>query len=111
MYTPARRESSPIGTPSARKAVIGRMEDLLDPVPTTGCILYVMAIKKKETRGVGTRYRRGLVAAGGLISALTASSCGILALALSSVGVSGAWIGNFAQLVFVAATIAFLGTV
>ena len=69
-----------------------------------------MAIKKKETRGVGTRYRRGLVVAGDLISALTASSCCILALALSSVGVSGAWIGNFAQLVFVAATIAFLGT-
>src|SRR6266436_10279616 len=60
--------------------------------------------------------RRGqkLMAAGGLLGALAASSCCILPLVLFSLGVSGAWIGNFTQLApyqpyFIAATIAFLG--
>ena len=54
------------------------------------------------------------MAAGGLIGALAASSCCILPLVLFSLGVSGAWIGNFTQLApyqryFIAATICFLG--
>jgi mercuric ion transport protein len=60
--------------------------------------------------------RRGqkLVATGGILGALAASSCCILPLALFSLGVSGAWIGNFTQLApyqpyFIAATVAFLG--
>jgi mercuric ion transport protein len=52
--------------------------------------------------------------AGGLLGALAASSCCILPLVLFSLGVSGAWIGNFTQLApyqpyFIAATICFLG--
>jgi mercuric ion transport protein len=55
-----------------------------------------------------------LAAAGGIIGALVASSCCILPLALFSLGISGAWIGNFTQLApyqpyFIAATLAFLG--
>jgi mercuric ion transport protein len=60
------------------------------------------------------RRRQGLMAAGGLLGALAASSCCILPLALFGLGVSGAWIGNFTQLApyqpwFIAATAAFLG--
>src|ERR1700681_440638 len=55
-----------------------------------------------------------LMTAGSLLGALAASSCCILPLVLFSLGVSGAWIGNFTQLApyqpcFIAATIGFLG--
>src|SRR6266481_6197380 len=58
--------------------------------------------------------RQSLMAAGGLLGALAASSCCILPLALFGLGVSGAWIGNFTRLApyqpcFIAATLAFLG--
>ena len=54
------------------------------------------------------------MAAGGILGALAASSCCILPLVLFSVGVSGAWIGNFTQLApyrsyFIAATVVCLG--
>jgi mercuric ion transport protein len=57
---------------------------------------------------------RHLMAAGGLLGALAASSCCILPLALFALGVSGAWIGNFTRLAayqpyFLAATLACLG--
>ena len=60
------------------------------------------------------RRRQSLVAAGGLLGALAASSCCILPLLLFGLGVSGAWIGNFTRLAayqpyFIAATVAFLG--
>jgi mercuric ion transport protein len=60
------------------------------------------------------RRRQNLMAAGGLLGALAASSCCILPLALFGLGVSGAWIGNFTRLAayqpyFIAATLAFLG--
>jgi mercuric ion transport protein len=71
-----------------------------------------MAIKDGEP---GTSSQRGpmLMAAGGLLGALVASSCCILPLVLFGLGVSGAWIGNFTQLApyqpyFVAVTLAFL---
>jgi mercuric ion transport protein len=61
--------------------------------------------------------RRGqrLMAAGGLLGALAASSCCILPLVLFGLGVSGAWIGNLTRLApyqpcFIAATLGFLGT-
>ena len=38
------------------------------------------------------------MAAGGLLGALAASSCCILAVVLFALGVSGAWIGNFTHL-------------
>ncbi|WP_082905597.1 mercuric transporter MerT family protein [Bradyrhizobium centrolobii] len=55
------------------------------------------------------------MAAGGLLGALAASSCCILPVVLFSLGISGAWIGNFTQLApyqpyFLAATAVFLGT-
>src|SRR6266487_621372 len=58
--------------------------------------------------------RQSLMAAGGLLGALAASSCCILPLALFSLGVGGAWIGNITQLApyqpcFIVATIALLG--
>jgi mercuric ion transport protein len=60
-----------------------------------------------------SRRRQGLVAAGGMLGALAASSCCILPLVLFGLGVSGAWIGNFTQLApyqpcFIAATLVFL---
>src|SRR3984893_7604825 len=68
----------------------------------------------QETNLADVRHRQRLMAAGGLIGALAASSCCILPLGLFSLGVSGAWIGNFTQLApyqpyFIAATLCFLG--
>jgi mercuric ion transport protein len=62
----------------------------------------------------GSGRRQSLIAAGGLLGALAASSCCILPLALFGLGVSGAWIGNFTRLAsyqpyFIAATLGFLG--
>ncbi|MBS0470923.1 MAG: mercury transporter MerT [Proteobacteria bacterium] len=61
-----------------------------------------------------SRRSQTLLAAGGLLGALAASSCCILPLALFSLGIGGAWIGDFTQLAplhpyFIAATLAFLG--
>ena len=58
--------------------------------------------------------RQGLVAAGGVLGALAASSCCILPLALFSLGIGGAWIGNLTALapyqpIFVAVTTGILG--
>jgi mercuric ion transport protein len=55
-----------------------------------------------------------LLAIGGIIGALAASSCCILPVLLFSLGIGGAWIGNFTQLApyqpyFIAATLAFVG--
>jgi mercuric ion transport protein len=72
-----------------------------------------MTIKEENP---DARMRRGqkLVAAGGLLGALMASSCCILPLLLFSLGIGGAWIGNFTRLApyqpyFIAATLLFLG--
>jgi mercuric ion transport protein len=56
-----------------------------------------------------------IAAMGGIVAALAASSCCILPVALFSLGISGAWIGDFTQLApyqpyFIAATLAFTGT-
>jgi mercuric ion transport protein len=55
-----------------------------------------------------------LVAVGGILAAIVASSCCIVPLLLFSLGVSGAWIGNLTRLapyqpIFVAVTLACLG--
>jgi mercuric ion transport protein len=55
-----------------------------------------------------------LIAAGGLLGALAASSCCIVPLVLFGLGISGAWIGNLTRLApyqpcFIAATLGFLG--
>jgi mercuric ion transport protein len=69
---------------------------------------------KEETPGANAARGLKLIAAGGLIGALAASSCCILPLVLFGLGVSGAWIANFTQLApyqpyFIAATLGFLG--
>jgi len=70
----------------------------------------------KQERIVGSSERgTTLIAAGGLLGALAASSCCILPVILFSLGISGPWIGNFTQLApyqpyFLAATTLFLGT-
>jgi mercuric ion transport protein len=58
--------------------------------------------------------RARLVATGGILGALAASSCCVLPLVLFSLGISGAWIGNLTALApykpyFAAATISLLG--
>lgn len=57
--------------------------------------------------------RGGLLATGGLLGALAASSCCVLPLVLFSVGISGAWIGNLTALapyqpIFIAITLGLL---
>ena len=60
-----------------------------------------VAETKAETQGLEnteeTR-RQGLVATGGILGAIAATSCCILPLALFSLGITGAWIGNLAAL-------------
>jgi mercuric ion transport protein len=58
--------------------------------------------------------RQRLVAVGGILGALAASSCCIIPLILFSLGIGGAWIGNLTALVpykplFVAGTTGVLG--
>tara|TARA_R110002096_G_scaffold348189_1_gene541426 strand:+ start:2330 stop:2698 length:369 start_codon:yes stop_codon:yes gene_type:complete len=58
--------------------------------------------------------RKWLIAAGGLVGAMLASSCCIAPLLLLTLGVSGAWMSNLTALApyqgyFIAATLVFLG--
>ena len=69
---------------------------------------------KDEGVATDSGRRQALLATGGLIGALAASSCCILPLVLFGLGVSGAWIGNFTRLapyqpIFIAATLICLG--
>ena len=69
---------------------------------------------KQENHMAGLQRGQGLMAVGGLLGALVASSCCLLPLVLFGLGVSGGWIGNLTQLApyqpfFMAATIACLG--
>ncbi|GAB5464156.1 mercuric transporter MerT family protein [Hoeflea alexandrii] len=55
-----------------------------------------------------------LIAAGGILGAIAASTCCIIPLALFSLGISGAWIGQLTALsayqpIFIAITLGFLG--
>lgn len=67
-------------------------------------------MESMEETGTG---RKRLVAAGGLIGAILASSCCIAPLLLLTLGVSGAWMGNLTALAlyqgyFLTATVGFL---
>jgi mercuric ion transport protein len=71
-----------------------------------------MAIKLDDGIDV-YRHRQTVVAAGGIVGALAASSCCVLPLVLFGLGVSGAWIGSLTRLApyqpyFIAATVACL---
>jgi mercuric ion transport protein len=76
-----------------------------------------VAETKAETQSLentGETRRQGLIAFGGILSAITASSCCIVPLALFSLGIGGVWIGNLAALspyqpIFVLITFGFLG--
>src|SRR5262245_43226774 len=62
----------------------------------------------------GQMGRQRMVAAGGILGALAASSCCIIPLILFSLGIGGAWIGNLTALapykpLFVAGTAGLLG--
>jgi mercuric ion transport protein len=66
---------------------------------------------KDESRGNNLATRQAALAAGSVLAAVAASSCCILPLILFSLGVSGAWIGNFTRLaayqpIFIVATLA-----
>ncbi len=55
-----------------------------------------------------------LIAAGGILGAIAASTCCIIPLVLFSLGISGAWIGQLTALsayqpIFIAITLVFLG--
>src|SRR6266853_5848430 len=113
MFTPVSCDSLPIVRLSARAAVVALIKKVLDPVVATGCRHTSMLVKEENS---ATHSGRGqaLIAAGGLLGALAASSCCILPLVLFSLGISGAWIGNFTRLApyqpyFIAVTLAFLG--
>ena len=63
--------------------------------------------------GAGAK-RESLVAAGGILGAIAASSCCIVPLALFSLGAGGVWIGNLTALtpyqpIFVGVTLGVLG--
>lgn len=57
-----------------------------------------MTIKDERRRAANLPHGQQLMAAGGLIGALAASSCCIIPLILFGLGVSGAWIGNLTRL-------------
>ena len=72
-----------------------------------------MSVKEGD-KAAHTSRGPALLAAGGMLGALAASSCCILPVAFFSIGVSGAWIGNFTRLApyqpyFVAAALISLG--
>ncbi len=72
------------------------------------------ALRQEEDAGAPEKTRARLVAAGGILGALAASSCCILPLVLFSLGISGAWIGNLTALapykpIFIAITLGFIG--
>jgi len=78
-------------------------------VPTQATIA-VVASERPDREQSRTR----LIAAGGILGALAASSCCILPLVLFSLGISGAWIANLTVLApfkpyFAAGTLALLG--
>jgi len=113
--------------PRPERGTRERPKSALAPVVATGCTIRTSkgshmdklvgtapcestVAPRSEAEGDGQR----IAAVGGILAALGASSCCILPLALFSLGVSGAWIGNLTALaryqpVFIAAAVAFLG--
>jgi mercuric ion transport protein len=99
---------------SSRSSLFKSLSLARAPVAATGWIVGTMEIKKPDRHEADALRSQRLMAAGGLLGALAASSCCVLPLVLFSLGVSGAWIGNFTQLApyqpyFLGATAGFLG--
>ena len=79
---------------------------------TTSCCEQARTQAVPDEAAIGRTQK--LVAAGGILGAIAASSCCIAPLALFSLGISGAWIGNLTALApyqpyFIAATLVCLG--
>jgi mercuric ion transport protein len=71
-------------------------------------------LARLKTQQADTLRAQRLLAAGGVLGALAASSCCIVPLVLVGLGVGGAWIGNLTRLAlyqpyFLASTVACLG--
>ena len=71
-------------------------------------------IMTNEIQPGNDRLKTRLVAAGGILGAIAASSCCILPLVLFSLGLSGAWLGQLTALapyqpIFITITLGFLG--
>src|SRR5260370_41232439 len=76
--------------------------------------MHALAMTIKDDHPIDAPRGQGVMAIGGLLGALAASSCCILPIVLFGLGVSGAWIGNLTQIApyqpyIIAATLAFLG--
>lgn len=74
-----------------------------------------MQLTRVADPGAGSERRQGLLAGGGVLGAVGASSCCLVPLALLSAGASGAWIGNLTammpyQWIFILITVGFLAT-
>jgi mercuric ion transport protein len=72
-------------------------------------------LARLHTGGGGTSHAQTLLAVGGVLGALAASSCCIAPLVLFALGISGAWIANLTLLApylpfFIAAAAGCLGT-
>ena len=72
------------------------------------------SLARPEAERANAQRTQKLLAAGGILGALAASSCCVLPLALFGLGVIGAWIGHLTRLApyqpyFIAATVACLG--
>jgi mercuric ion transport protein len=94
-----------ISTREERSDMVASRYGTADPAPTAA------GLSSSERSETG---RQQLVAAGGILGALAASSCCIVPLVLFSLGVGGAWIGNLTALapyqpLFVTGTAAVLG--
>ena len=116
MLTPVAFETWPIVNGAALAFVIISVALRLAPVVTTGCKVVGMKVKS-ELSLEPTPLKLGprILAIGALITALAASSCCILPVALFSLGISGAWISNFTQLapykpIFIVTTLGLVGT-
>src|SRR5258708_4033105 len=108
MLTPMRRDSSPIEiAPAAFEGATERIEKLpLDPVATSGCSTANMSsqvddqtrLEGAEANPGGIDFGQSLLAGGGVLGALAASSCCLVPLALFGIGVGGTWIGYLTRL-------------
>src|SRR5919108_5930476 len=89
MLTPVLSDRSPIMTVAARGFVFRVVIAGLASVVATDCSMLHML-----DNNVGDTAKNGLLAAGGVLGAIGASSCCLLPLVFAFTGVSGAWIGS-----------------
>src|SRR5689334_12650165 len=102
ILTRVRFESAPMVRPEPRETVMAGIGEPLEAVAATGPILSPEGPNGRSDRvdraGADTSRKAGLVATGGVLGAVAASSCCIVPLVLFALGISGAWIGNLTAL-------------